>query len=158
MLSLFRKSKNTFNRTQTVVDRDVQYGVVKKIAVHWLAFFLCNTIALVIWIRLFEQPDTTWENTLVDGFQRYLPFFVISLALIPAFVLDTLKLTNRFAGPITRLRMEINNAAAGRPVSLLHFRSNDYWREIADGFNNLVKHAGIPTTDAKPSPESESSR
>ncbi|MFG0255733.1 MAG: hypothetical protein ACF787_11670 [Rhodopirellula sp. JB053] len=132
-------------RSQTVIDREVQYGVVWKIAVHWLALFACNSIALVIWVGLFEQPDVSWKQTVGDSFRRFLPFFVITAALIPAFVLDTLKLTNRFAGPVSRLRTEINNAAEGRPVRRLKFRNNDYWREIADGFNALIDRAGLST-------------
>ncbi|MBB3210212.1 hypothetical protein FHS27_006058 [Rhodopirellula rubra] len=135
---LFRKK-----RSRTVIDREVQYGVVWKIAVHWMALFACNSIALVIWIGLFEQPDVSWKQTVVDSFRRFLPFFVITAALIPAFVLDTLKLTNRFAGPISRLRVELANAAEGRPVRHLKFRNNDYWLEIANGFNTLIDRAGL---------------
>ncbi|EMI53627.1 putative membrane protein [Rhodopirellula sallentina SM41] len=121
----------------------MQYGVVWKIAVHWMALFACNSIALVIWVGLFEQPDVSWKQTVGDSFRRFLPFFVITTALLPAFILDTLKLTNRFAGPVSRLRTEINNAAEGRPVRHLKFRNNDYWREIADGFNALIDRAGL---------------
>ncbi|WP_250931256.1 hypothetical protein [Aporhodopirellula aestuarii] len=130
-------------RTRTVIDREVQYGVIWKIAVHWMALFACNSIALVIWVGLFEQPDLSWKQTLSDSFRRFLPFFVITAALIPAFVVDTLKLTNRFAGPISRLRSELSNAAEGRPVRHLKFRDNDFWREIADGFNALIDRAGL---------------
>lgn len=129
-------------RSHTVIDREVQYGVVKTVAIHWVALFACNSIALVIWVGLFEQPDLSWKQTLSDSFHRFLPFFIISAVLIPAFVLDTLKLTNRFAGPISRLRAEIENAAEGRPINRLTFRNNDYWHEVADGFNALVERAG----------------
>lgn len=125
-------------RTKTVIDKEVQYGVVRKVAVHWIAFLVCNSVALVMWVILFEQPDAKWSDTLQTCFQRFLPFFVISAALVPAFVLDTLKMTNRFAGPISRLRAEIANVTAGRPVTKLSFRTNDYWSEIADGFNAMV--------------------
>jgi len=130
-------------RTRTVIDREVQYGVVWKIAAHWIALFVCNSIALVVWVGLFEQPDVSWKQTLGDSFRRFLPFFVITAALIPAFVIDTLKLTNRFAGPISRLRTELKNASEGRPVQRLKFRSNDYWLDIADGFNALIDRAGV---------------
>lgn len=137
-----------FKRSQTVVDREVQYGVVKKIAVHWLVLFVCNSIALMIWVTLFEQPEMGWRDNFAESFRRFLPFFVITAALIPAFVLDTLKLTNRFAGPISKLRGEMKNAADGKPVRPLHFRSDDYWCEVADGFNALIAKAGIETTDS----------
>ncbi|SMP71812.1 hypothetical protein SAMN06265222_114120 [Neorhodopirellula lusitana] len=143
-------SKSKFKRNQTVVDKDVQYGVVAKIAIHWVVFMICNSVALMIWMCLFEHPESNWRETAISGFQRFLPFLVVSFALIPAFVLDTLKLTNRFAGPISRLRTELSNATEGRPVRKLKFRSDDYWREIATGFNTLVDQAGLPTQSGKP--------
>ncbi|MEM6779879.1 MAG: hypothetical protein AAF670_19655 [Planctomycetota bacterium] len=144
-------------RVTTVVDRDVQFGVVRKIATHWIALFACNSLALLLWVRLFEQPDLAWKETLADCVRRFLPFLVITACLIPAFVLDTLKLTNRFAGPVSRLRREITHAAEGRPVAKLTFRSNDYWREIADGFNELTRRAGLQVSDKAPNDPSSAS-
>lgn len=129
----------TKKRRQTLVDPEVQGGILRKVALHWAVFFLCNALALVIWIRLFEQPDAEWGQTLGDTFRRFLPFFVISIALFPAFVWDTLKMTNRFAGPILRLRQALAEASAGRAVPPLRFRDSDYWQEIANNFNRLME-------------------
>ncbi len=126
-------------RKRTLVDPEVQGGILRKIALHWAMFFVCNAMALVIWIRLFEQPDAQWGQTLGDTFRRFLPFFVITMALIPAFVWDTMKLTNRFAGPILRLKNAMAEANAGRAVAPLRFRSNDFWQEIATSFNQLME-------------------
>jgi hypothetical protein len=120
------------------VDIDVQGGVLRKIALHWAIFFLCNALALMIWIRLFEQPDAQWGEALGDTLRRFLPFFVITTALIPAFVWDTLKLTNKFAGPIMRLRTTLADLNAGRNVGPLRFREGDYWQEIATNFNEVL--------------------
>ncbi|WP_233215535.1 hypothetical protein [Rhodopirellula bahusiensis] len=145
------------DRSTTVVDRTVQYGVVRKIAFHWIVLFVCNSIALLLWLRLFEQPDLSWQQSLEDCVRRFLPFFLISLALIPAFVLDTLKLTNRFAGPIMRLRTEILNAAEGRPVTPLKFRTNDFWKDVADSFNSMAQRTGLLTDSEADAAGSENS-
>jgi hypothetical protein len=126
-------------RRKTLVDPEVQGGILRKIAFHWAMFFVCNATALMIWIRLFEQPDAEWGQTMADTFRRFLPFFVITIALIPAFVWDTMKLTNRFAGPILRLRNALAEANSGRAVAPLRFRSNDFWQEIATSFNQLME-------------------
>jgi hypothetical protein len=135
-------------RLKTLVDREVQGGVAMRIALHWILFFVCNAIALTIWIRLFEQPDADWRQTFGDTLRRFLPFFVVTAALIPAFVWDTFKLTNRFAGPIHRLRQALADASAGRAVTPLRFRSNDYWQEIAQDFNAVMQRSSIPMTDS----------
>ncbi|MEL6896575.1 MAG: hypothetical protein AAFP90_10765 [Planctomycetota bacterium] len=118
-----------------MVDPEVQGSILRKIALHWVLLFLANTLALVVWMRLFVTPDGTWGDLLTQCAQRYLPFFVVSLALIPAFVLDTMKMTNRFAGPILRLRNALADVAAGRAIKPLRFRDNDFWQSIATDFN-----------------------
>jgi hypothetical protein len=137
-------SLTTTKRTKSLVDPEVQGSILKKIAIHWVLFFICNAVALTIWIRLFEQPDVAWGQTFGDTMRRFLPFFVITAALIPAFVLDTLKLTNRFAGPIMRLRGALADAKAGREVKPLHFRNSDFWQQIASDFNSLVERSDVP--------------
>ena len=143
-------SNTTTKRRKALVDPEVQGGVLRKIAIHWVLFFICNAIALMIWIRLFEQPDAGWGQTFGDTLKRFLPFFIITMALIPAFVWDTLKLTNRFAGPILRLRAALSDASAGRAVAPLHFRTNDFWQEIATNFNTVMERCDVPQESADP--------
>ncbi len=142
--------QTTNKRRRALVDPEVQGGVLRKIAIHWVLFFICNALAMMIWIRLFEQPDADWGQTFGDTLLRFLPFFIITMALIPAFVWDTLKLTNRFAGPILRLRSALADASDGRAVSPLHFRTNDFWQEIAENFNKVMRRHDVeigPPTD-----------
>ncbi|WP_182870406.1 hypothetical protein [Stieleria mannarensis] len=126
-------------RSRTLVDTEVQGSLVRRVALHWIVFFVCNTIALTCWIRLFEQPDADWGQTFADTLRRFLPFFVITVALIPAFVWDTLKLSHRFAGPILRLRNTLKDIKAGRAVAPLKFRDNDFWQEMASNFNDVMQ-------------------
>ena len=141
-------STSTIKRKKTLVDPEVQGSVLRKITIHWIVFFVCNSIALMIWIRLFEQPDADWGQTFGDALRRFFPFFVITAALIPAFVWDTLKLTNRFAGPIMRLRSALADAGAGRNVKPLHFRNSDFWQEIAQNFNKLLDRGHLSDGEA----------
>jgi len=140
-------STTTTKRSKVLIDSEVQGGILRKLALHWVVFFVCNAIALTIWIRLFEQPDVNWSQTVGDTVRRFLPFFVVTLALIPAFVWDTMKLTNRFAGPIHRLRIALADASEGRVVTPLRFRTNDYWKEIAENFNTVMERSSVPMTD-----------
>lgn len=151
-----RPTKKAIRRSKLFVDSEVQGGLIGMVALHWGLFFLCNSFALLIWMRLFEQPDAAWGKTLVDCFRRFLPFVIITTALIPAFVWDTLKLTNRFAGPMSRLRSALAEAGAGRSVPPLRFRDDDYWIGVAEDFNRVmdrarladVESAGIDASDA----------
>ncbi|MCC9603940.1 hypothetical protein LOC67_25595 [Stieleria sp. JC731] len=126
-------------RSRTYVDAEVQGSLLRRVAFHWILFFICNTFALMCWIRLFEQPDAEWGQTFGDTVRRFLPFFIITMAMIPAFVWDTLKLSHRFAGPMVRLRNTLKDIKAGRSVPPLKFRDNDFWHEIASNFNDVME-------------------
>jgi hypothetical protein len=137
-------------RRRNLVDPVVQGNLLRKVALHWGFLFLANTLGLMVWVRMFEEPGTSWQATFVECLQRFLPFFVISIALIPAFVWDTLKTTNRFAGPMLRLRNALAEAARGRAVKPLHFRGDDFWQEAADHFNALMdrrREAAVPAAE-----------
>ncbi len=125
-------------RATLVADPVVQFGLLRRIAIHWLLLFACNAVGLLLWVRLLELPDQPWGQSAAVVMQRFLPFFLITAAVLPAFVVDTLKLTNRITGPIRRLRGDLNRAAAGQPVDKLKFRTGDYFAEIAEPFNRIV--------------------
>jgi hypothetical protein len=126
-------------RTRTFVDPEVQGGLLRKIAFHWLVLLTINAMMLLVWTRLFEQPESTWRQTVADCVQRFLPFLVISIAVVPAFLWDTLKLTHRFAGPALRFRAALSDAAQGHAVAPMNFRHSDFWQEMADAFNLLLE-------------------
>ena len=48
--------------------------------------------------------------------------------LLPVFLYDTVKLSNRFAGPVIRLRRAMQAISQGNAVEKLQFRENDFWR------------------------------
>jgi len=58
--------------------------------------------------------------------------------LLPVFVLDAIKLSHRFAGPIYRLRYTIRKIAHGDPAPRLKFRDFDFWQGLAEDFNRMV--------------------
>ena len=63
-----------------------------------------------------------------------------SFLLLPIIMIDVVSLTNRFAGPILRLRRSVRALAAGDYVDPIFFRDNDYWQEFAIEFNALSRH------------------
>ena len=62
----------------------------------------------------------------------------ISLVLLPLVVFDILRLSNRFVGPLLRLRQSMRQLAQGEHVDPIEFRCNDFWREFADEFNAVL--------------------
>ena len=60
------------------------------------------------------------------------------MLVLPVVMFDMSRLTNRFAGPLFRLRGSMRRLARGERVDPVHFRENDYWQEIAEEFNAIV--------------------
>ena len=66
---------------------------------------------------------------------RYAPALVIAIALTALMVIDLLRCTNRFAGPMVRTRRFLRSLAIGEQVEPITFRRGNYWRGYADALN-----------------------
>jgi hypothetical protein len=73
--------------------------------------------------------------------------------MLPVFIVDTIKLSHRFAGPIYRLRNVIRGMADGEPYKPVLFREKDFWQGLAEDFNQMIERitGKSHTTDAEPS-------
>ena len=125
-------------RRVTFVDRQVQGALVRRIILHWLAFIVVSMVSVTLLQVLVGDPNLTVTDHLREAWSRYALFGVVLVALLPAFLLDSLRLSNRFAGPIMRLRRSLRQVADGEAVGELKFRDGDFWKEIANDFNRAT--------------------
>ncbi|MEZ6087532.1 MAG: hypothetical protein R3C05_05795 [Pirellulaceae bacterium] len=131
-------SKST-RRFTNLVDPETQLSLLKRITLHWLSFIFANSVALMIWMVLFElEPGSSWTEALGMFVQHYTPFMIISAAMLPIFLRDTMKLSNKFAGPIQRLRRAMETFADGAHVRPIGFRKGDFMHGIATDFNQVL--------------------
>ncbi len=128
----------TKRRARKLVDYEVQSSLVVRLCLHWAFFIVATAIAMFLWIRLVESPVDSLAESAKRFWNTFLPLLIVALALLPVFVLDAVKLSNRFTGPIFRLRRTLASLAAGHAVRPLEFRSNDFWRSLAEDFNRVV--------------------
>jgi len=73
---------------------------------------------------------------------------VASFLLLPLVVYDIVQMSNRFCGPLFRLRRELRALARGEHVEPISFREGDFWQEFAQEFNALlarVQRSGLQT-------------
>ena len=123
-------------RRQFFVDPKVQGALVLRAVGYWL--FCLVTIALMIlfWKVATGPARPFWTHINAMWFQ-FGPAFVASICLLPLVVIDTIRLSNRFAGPFVRLRRSMRELAEGESVADVHFRDDDFWRDFAEDFNRL---------------------
>lgn len=122
------------------VDKKVQGDLLFRIARYWmLSVVVVGALTILGW--MFVSPGmgalVQLRQELPMLFGGLVVALLVSMAVLPVILYDLLKLTNRFAGPMVRLRRAMQQAAAGEHVEAVHFRDHDYWQEFADAFNQL---------------------
>ena len=139
---------NTQRRSKHFIDRAVQGALLFRAARYWV-LSLTVVAALTVLGWLFVWPGIP---SLVTDWGQLLPLvkvlvvgLVVTVVLLPVVLYDLSKLSNRFVGPVYRLRNSLNDLADGKPVRPLKFRDDDYWQDVADAFNRALAahHAAI---------------
>ena len=115
----------------------MQWSLVKRILVHWLTFFVLLVIVLGV-AHYFKSMLFPNENGAWAFFAQNWLTFLVLIAAIPVFVYDTLRMSNRFAGPLARLRESLRELASGDTVQPLTVRRGDYLSDLVDSFNEVI--------------------
>ena len=124
-------------RKKLFVDRNLQGALLKRIVMYWAFCLLFVTVPLLIG-KSFTEPDQILAVKLVSVWSLHWPVFLTMLLLLPFVLYDALKLSNRFAGPLFRLRREMGRLANGDDVAPIKFRDHDFLQDLADRFNMVV--------------------
>ena len=125
-------------RLQRYVDREVQTTLLYRLCAHWALFMIANVMAITLWTKFMDSPMETWAETILLTWPRVVPFVLVSFALIPVFIWDSVKLSNRFAGPIVRVRRALAQIADGQSPKAIEFRHCDFWKALAVDLNRAL--------------------
>ena len=124
-------------RKKTFIDSKVQGALVRRLMLHWLVFFAASS-AIAFCLQVLSNPFLSIGNHAQNLWWTHGPFLMVMVFLLPVFVIDTIRISHRFAGPIHRLRNTIRGIANGEPTPALKFRDFDFWQGLADDFNRMV--------------------
>jgi methyl-accepting chemotaxis protein len=147
---------STPDRKKKFVDPQVQGALVRRLILHWFGFFVTASIVSFI-LQMLSNPLIPLSAHLEELWWTQGPFLLVMVFLLPAFVLDTIKLSHRFAGPIYRLRQTIRSIADGNAPPRLKFRDFDFWQGLAEDFNKMIEQLNTHPTPAVEA-EDESSK
>jgi hypothetical protein len=128
-------------RTKHFIDSSVQGSLARRIIFHWLVFLMMAFIVSFI-LQVMTDPFRPITAHLAGLWQTQGPFLLVTIFLLPVFVMDTIKLSHRFAGPIYSLRRAIREVAAGKPARKLKFRRRDFWQDLAADYNAMLVRLG----------------
>jgi hypothetical protein len=125
-------------RKKFLIDAQVQGVLVRRLVLHWCAFIVVASVASVL-LKLLLDPFRPFDQILRESWSSIGPLVFVSVLLIPVFIRDSIQLSHRFVGPVKRLRTMLKALARGEDVKPLTLRPEDYWLEIADEFNDVLR-------------------
>lgn len=124
-------------RKRLFVDRHVQGALIVRTTTYWLYCLLTLTLLTLCW-RIAHSEPQPFHVYLESLKTDFAPAAAGSLILLPIVLIDVLRVSNRFTGPMFRLRRLMGDLARGEDVPHLAFRTGDYWHDFADDFNAVA--------------------
>lgn len=132
-------------RKQNYVDSHVQGALLRRICAHWLVFFFVTGFAVILLQTLLGDPSKSLSERLSLETGEFMFMGMVMISLFPAFLLDTIRFSNRFVGPIARIRRYLRQLRQG-DTSHCSFRDNDFYAVLAEEYNAV---ADMVATQAK---------
>jgi hypothetical protein len=156
--------KPQHQRWQLFVDRPIQGALLIRAAVYWAVCLLTQQLIVFLFV-----VATSWSDDFQTNGSRLLWHVqvstVASLAILPIILLDVLKLSHRWVGPVFRLRATLKSLTLGEPVPPIRFRERDFWQDLARDMNVITAELNrlradqpndnLPTEELPPIEESE---
>ena len=123
-------------RKHLFVDPKVQGALAARIVLYWIVCLISITLMLLCW-RIVTGPPRMFATHFEEMWFSYGPAAIASFILLPLVIVDVLRLSNRFVGPLVRLRRSMRQLGRGEDVEPIEFRETDFWPEFADEFNAI---------------------
>ena len=141
-------------RKRYFVDPDVQSGLMKRLVIYIGVSMIFVTMPIAF-VKTVLQPEVMFLDHVFDVYATHWPVMAMMVVFLPFALSDAVKYSNRFAGPIYRLRNELNRFDDGQPMSRIQFRKDDFWQDLAGSMNRVIDHiaqlegrASDPTTSS----------
>ena len=115
-------NKRFEKRRKVWVDVNIQGGLALRCTLYWF-FCLCS-------IMLFVAIGTAFSGNLQSAgdmfsklWRQFSPAILASVFLLPLVIIDVIRKSHRFVGPLIRLQNEMQRLADGQDVAPVHFRN-----------------------------------
>ena len=125
-----------FLRRHLFVDTGVQSALLRRLLLY-AAGCLTYFIGITVVDELLLHRDRGFAATLLGCLDQIVYWAPGLMLLVPIFLYDLLRVTNRFAGPMYSLSREMKRVAGGGVGRSLRFRDGDHWGDMAVAFNQI---------------------
>jgi hypothetical protein len=130
-------------RKKYFIDSRVQGVLVSRVIMYWFLFMfgmftLLAGFPLVISFFVKSPGAPSAGQLILQTWRSFWPAIFASALMLPILILDIIRVSHRFAGPMVRLRTALRDVAAGKSIEPIVFRYGDFWCEIAEEFNQAT--------------------
>jgi hypothetical protein len=126
-------------RKRLFVDFRLQGTIAARVVLYWLG---CQFLTAVLLFGF--KAVTGGENIAEDMAVFYRCALFGTLGFLPLAVIDMVRLSHRFAGPMLRFRRAMHDLGCGKHVAPLRFRDGDFWQDLATDFNAVLERVPGP--------------
>lgn len=131
------QSASTERRRKYFVDSQVQGALLRQAVYYW--FWASATFALIIFVyRVFPALLSGKGQESGRIWYHLAPYMVASAVLFPIVIFSSIRFSNRFAGPMVRVRRTLKELARGETTPMRSFRKNDFWSDTVDDINEIA--------------------
>jgi len=124
-------------RKKFLVHGGIQMAILRRMLLQWFLFIAIAGL-LSFLVQFMVNPFQTGAET-NNHFRVLLASqLVASFCLVPLFMADSLSQSNRFVGPIVRLKSYLRSVESNNPTPL-SFREGDHWNELTDEVNTMFE-------------------
>ncbi len=129
------------SRKQILVDRKVQGALVLRSVIYWCFGVFALSLIVLCWSAIAGPPGPVFSPARFEQlWEQYGIVAVASLFMLPIVLIDVVVLSNRFTGPLNRMRCSLRALAAGEFVQPVHFRDRDFWHDVAEELNAVAAY------------------
>ena len=123
-------------RRRILIDSGVQGALVRRTGLYAAATGMYLLVIFILSDALSHPREPISESLLrcLDEAVFWAPGLIL---LAPLFAYDLIHISNRFVGPMFRLRRELRKLSNGETVSPMYSRQGDFWADASESFNRL---------------------
>jgi len=138
-----------------LLDSEIQKTLAFRVAQYGMLFLFMTGLIVYCW-SVSTTPHREFRHFIADFWARFGPTMAAGALLLPIVIIDTLRLTSRYAGPVNRVRSTVQRLADGEPVAPIDCRRDDLLGELIDDVNRLIETRGKAPVAPQPASETTS--
>jgi hypothetical protein len=134
-------------RKNYFVSFPIQGSILARCAGYWFFYNLFLWHVMFAYAVIGYQgelafggtPRTFWD-LYADFTRQHYTMLVCSVAVLPVLLWDAMHMSHRIAGPLVRLKNDLNRLGRGEHVEPIRLRKEDLLQDVIGSFNALLEH------------------